>query len=143
MPRKTLEGRQEYRRANKDRFHAYAKEYRMVHKDKVSKYNATYRAAHQDELNESNRERAQEKQYYLKRYGMTVDDYDEMLEAQGGVCAVCGRTNGSKRLAVDHNHETGEVRALLCDVCNHTLGKVHEDIEWLMRMVKYLEEHNA
>lgn len=52
-------------------------------------------------------------------YGLTIEEYDNLLEFQGGGCAICGKPCASgKRLAVDHDHTTGEVRALLCMRCN-------------------------
>lgn len=64
------------------------------------------------------------RKYYLKHtYGITLADYDEMLEQQRGGCAICGGVSSDgSRLAVDHDHETGEVRGLLCMNCNLKLG---------------------
>jgi len=60
---------------------------------------------------------------HLKRkYGITLEQYDQMLEAQGGGCAICARAPGKQVLAVDHCHETGRVRALLCSGCNRSIG---------------------
>ena len=63
------------------------------------------------------------------KFGITVDDYDRLLEGQGGVCALCHRPeialhqNGRvRRLAVDHDHVTGKVRGLLCYACNVRVG---------------------
>lgn len=57
-------------------------------------------------------------------YGITLAEYDQMIETQNGVCAICGDINpGGRRLCVDHNHKTGEVRGLLCIKCNGWLGK--------------------
>lgn len=56
-----------------------------------------------------------------KTYGITADDYDALLRRQGGRCAICGGRPKSKRLAVDHDHQTGAVRGLLCSRCNHDL----------------------
>lgn len=54
-------------------------------------------------------------------YGLTAEQYDALLERQGGRCAICRNRPGKKRLAVDHDHGTGEVRGLLCGSCNHDL----------------------
>jgi hypothetical protein len=60
---------------------------------------------------------------YRQRYGITLADYDRMCEEQGGLCKICGNPPGSRqRLAVDHDHDTGEVRGLLCTPCNAQLG---------------------
>jgi hypothetical protein len=59
----------------------------------------------------------------LSKFGITPAQYDLMFEAQGGLCAICKKECPSGRnLAVDHDHETGAVRALLCVVCNRNLG---------------------
>ncbi|MFD3999808.1 endonuclease VII domain-containing protein [Streptomyces rubiginosohelvolus] len=63
------------------------------------------------------------RRFKLSRYGLTESEYDFMLAAQGGVCAMCGETCVSGRqLAVDHDHATGVVRGLLCVKCNRQLG---------------------
>lgn len=75
--------------------------------------------------------------------GMTVERYEELLAYQNNACAICGRTenlNGT-RLCVDHNHETGEVRGLLCHFCNVSLGRMGDSLDRLYRAVSYLEEY--
>lgn len=60
---------------------------------------------------------------WKKNYGITPERYEEMKRAQNGRCAICGGTNPSGvELAVDHDHETGQLRALLCHACNLMLG---------------------
>ena len=73
-------------------------------------------------------------------FNLTVDEYDEILEYQGGVCAICDRPPKTRRLSVDHDHKTGLVRGLLCYGCNRTLGNNQE--EKMHRMSYYLK-HNA
>ena len=84
------------------------------------------------------------------KYGITLKDYDQMLETQNGACAICHRfetrchQNGSvKRLAIDHNHKTGKVRGLLCEKCNHALGLLGDTKEVLLRAALYLEEYDG
>ena len=78
---------------------------------------------------------------HLKRkFGITADQYEGMFRRQNGACAICRGINlNGKRLCVDHDHRTGIVRALLCDVCNTTLGKVGESIEILTALSEYIE----
>lgn len=75
-------------------------------------------------------------------YGITVEEYDQLLAAQGGGCAICGATTpGRKRhkyLAVDHCHESGTVRGILCDFCNTGLGSFRDDPALLLAAIKYL-----
>ena len=70
-------------------------------------------------------------------YGITGDDYWMLYEGQGGRCCICRVANGTtKRLAVDHDHDTGEVRGLLCGPCNITIGRLRE--QGLIRALEYL-----
>jgi hypothetical protein len=76
----------------------------------------------------------------LKGFGLTEEAYDSILAKQGSGCAICGAKEGwkGKRLAVDHDHETGAVRGLLCDRCNTAIGKFEDSPELLLRAVEYL-----
>lgn len=82
-------------------------------------------------------------------YNMTVEDYNNLLERQGGGCGICGtrkpcgEQSSSERLkhfAVDHCHKTGRIRGLLCNACNRALGLFQDDIEILEAASKYLKE---
>lgn len=77
----------------------------------------------------------------LRRYGLTEDDYDRMLEQQCSNCAACQKASGL-RLQVDHCHETGRVRGLLCGNCNSALGHAKDDIDRLRALIAYLERHS-
>lgn len=79
---------------------------------------------------------------HLKRtYGMTVEDYNALLEQQDGVCAIC--KNGHEHaLCVDHDHETNEIRGLLCKPCNVAIGNMKDDPERLRSAAMYLEMYN-
>ena len=79
------------------------------------------------------------RRYYKREYGITLDQYNEMLEVQGGVCAICGNTCQTRsRLAVDHDHETGKVRGLLCNGCNRGIGLLNDSPELLRAAIGYL-----
>lgn len=109
----------------------------------------TWRAANAEKTRESakrhyykDHERSKELQRKRKmrsQYGLEPEEFDQMLVDQDGVCAVCGgvQSNG-RRLAIDHNHETGEVRGLLCDSCNHGLGNFRDDPHLMKTAIKYL-----
>jgi hypothetical protein len=78
-----------------------------------------------------------------KLYGITIEEYEAMVIAQGGVCALCrkppyGRRNGSK-LHIDHDHKTGRIRGLLCYHCNNGLGRFTDDPDLLRRAADYIE----
>lgn len=89
--------------------------------------------------------RMKERQHNLKRmFGMSLEEYDSKLQAQNGVCAICGGLcKSGKRLAVDHNHTTGKIRDLLCGNCNGGLGKFLDSPELLLKAADYLKEHNG
>lgn len=76
-------------------------------------------------------------------YGLTDGQYEEILAAQGGGCAICGSTKccdkDDRRMAVDHCHETGVVRGLLCRKCNLGLGFFGDSVETLLAAALYLE----
>jgi hypothetical protein len=72
-------------------------------------------------------------------FGLTQADYEALLKAQGGGCAICGRAPGKISLHVDHDHVTGKVRGLLCFRCNGGAGQFAEDVELLARAIDYLE----
>ena len=76
----------------------------------------------------------------LKRYGLTEADYERMRKAQAGLCAAC-RQPSTRRLQVDHCHETGRVRGLLCGNCNSVLGHAKDNGDRLMELIHYLQNH--
>lgn len=76
-------------------------------------------------------------------YGISIDEYNKMLDRQKGGCAVCGEKSkdGGKLLAVDHNHLNGKVRGLLCSNCNTAIGLLRENTGIMVNLIKYLYEH--
>lgn len=75
-----------------------------------------------------------------KSFGIGLKDYNEMLVKQGGCCAICGTDSCStgKSFAVDHDHQTGRIRGLLCRSCNTALGQFKDSIAMLQEAIKYL-----
>src|SRR4051812_43375900 len=76
-----------------------------------------------------------------RKYGITEEQYNELLTAQEHSCGVCAKHESSftVRLAVDHNHRTGEIRGLLCRYCNHRLVGRHTDSKLVHRIADYLD----
>lgn len=74
------------------------------------------------------------------KFGMTLDQYNLKLSKQRGKCNICGITEeqNKKRLAVDHNHQTGEIRDLLCNNCNVLIGFLKEDLKVSLNLTKYI-----
>ena len=91
------------------------------------------------------RKHADNQRHYrrLKAYGITSDQYEEMKERQKGLCAICGseavvRKDSDGELVVDHDHETGEVRGLLCTLCNTGLGAFRDSPPLMLAAIEYL-----
>ncbi len=77
------------------------------------------------------------------KFGLEIDRYEEMLETQAGLCAICCETCISgKRLSVDHNHSSGAVRGLLCARCNFGLGYFRDRPDLLESAIEYLKLHS-
>lgn len=78
----------------------------------------------------------------MKVYGLLPGEYDQLYEAQDGLCGICGPKTGrrgvKRKLSVDHNHETDEVRGLLCMTCNDFLGLIQDDPDIFERGKQYL-----
>jgi hypothetical protein len=79
------------------------------------------------------------------KYGISVADYDEMLAAQGGCCAICygPPTRGRERFDIDHDHSTGVVRGLLCSNCNRAVGLLNDNALSAVRLARYIAGDNA
>jgi hypothetical protein len=78
--------------------------------------------------------------YHLKRrYGIGADDFDALVAEQGGVCAICGKEAPEH---VDHSHDSGDVRGILCFNCNGGLGQFKDSVDALVNAAAYLEAHD-
>jgi len=86
-----------------------------------------------------------------KNYGVSLDQYNDMLVFQNALCAICHKpetqvhhkTGFPYSLAVDHCHKTNKVRELLCSNCNRTLGMVNDNIELMQKMIEYVQKHSV
>jgi len=80
---------------------------------------------------------------FKRQYGITLEDYNRMLDKQDGGCGICSSKvagNRTKYFAVDHCHTTQKVRGLLCTKCNRGLGLFNDNTERLLNAVNYLKE---
>jgi hypothetical protein len=136
----------------------YKREWVKLNKKKISKYMQDYRKNHSKKLNKMNKAWRNSHTEHLKKYrnnqdikflyNITREEYNNILNKQNGVCAICGNqeiiihgvTKQIMKLSVDHNHKTGKVRGLLCGHCNKALGGFKDNQEILNRAILYLKE---
>lgn len=135
----------EYRIQNLDRLRAQQRRYYQANKEKRLAQNKVYREANKEKIAAKRREYYQaNKAYHLglsrrRYYGITVEETEALLAEQGGKCPICGTSEPKGRgWHVDHCHETGAVRGILCGRCNMGLGCFSDDAERLALAVEYL-----
>lgn len=152
----------EWAAKNADKVRESKRRWREKHKDRIAAERRAHRKANKEKLDAAKREwerknpelvalqrvRGRLKRMNARRdtqlrrnYGVTLEAYNEILEIQGGVCAICRThdpTERSDRLFVDHDHESGAVRALLCHRCNAGLGYFKDDVELMRKAMAYL-----
>jgi hypothetical protein len=99
-----------------------------------------YYNEHRDKIKA--RSRITSRVYTFKRkYGITIEEYDEQVKLQLGGCAICKQPcKSGNNLCIDHNHKTNQVRNLLCNRCNKVLGLVGEDEDLLWNILEYLKK---
>jgi hypothetical protein len=115
-PEKTLSNRRKHYQADPQRF----REQRKKYKPREAKNNRDWR---------------------LRQYGVTQEEYDLLFKKQKGCCKICGtkKPGHRKNFCVDHDHETGKVRGLLCSRCNFGIGLFDDDVGVLKKAIRYLE----
>jgi hypothetical protein len=153
-----------WREANKDHLNSdeyrarqreYHRKWRAINREKLRERQREYER-NNPEIIKRNRDRHKETEKFAatrfrlhiaRKFSLTVEQYNEILASQGGVCKICrkqcdrrrnGLTKALAPLCVDHDHKTGAVRGLLCSKCNSALGLVNDDVETLRRAIDYL-----
>ena len=127
----TAARRQRWYAANRKREIARVKQWQQTNAERLNAYRRQLNASPE-------RKRKMRDLHYRSKYGISADDVDAMLEAQGGGCAICGeRPERLASLHVDHCHDSGRIRGLLCLNCNQGIGKLGEDPERLRRAADY------
>lgn len=92
--------------------------------------------ANMDRFRASGKKKVSDRKSHLKRnYGITLEEFEAMLASQGGGCAICGRSDADN---VDHDHETGRVRGILCFPCNVAIGLLQDDDERARSAASYI-----
>lgn len=118
--------------------------YRLRHPEKSRAATKRYTASHRELVRQRQKANYESDttrdRYLVKKYGITLEQYHAIEAQQLGKCACClGAPTRDGRLFVDHNHQTGQVRGLLCHQCNVALGLAREKTEILEQMISYLK----
>ena len=115
--------------ANRDAVIANVKRWQQENKEHLNEYRREYRQ----------RRLVEERNAYLLRtFGISNADYDVLLTAQSGGCAICGKRPGKIALHVDHDHESGAIRGMFCVGCNNALGQFKDSTDLLARAANYI-----
>jgi hypothetical protein len=116
----------------------YMLQYNAEHVEQNRARKQRWAKEHKEEFAAKRAIRARERR--LRKYSLTLEQFDGMFAAQGGRCTICLRR---RKLVVDHDHKTGKVRALLCDPCNTVLGFIEDNPARLRSAARYLEKHGV
>lgn len=149
---RVLEAQRRYRSRNREKIVAQRREERKRKREKMDLAKREWERRNPEKVAMQRVRRRlkrmnEQKDIHLRRnYGITLEAYNEIQAEQGAVCAICRThdvTTKSDRLFVDHDHETGAVRALLCHRCNAGLGYFKDNIELMKCALSYLEFYQA
>ena len=131
---------------NRDRLLQQKREYQKANREKINEKNRSYyRRNEKFRKNQQERMRKYKRAWRLgKVYGITEDEYQDMLDRQSGVCAICKSGDWGKKGSphIDHDHLSGKVRGILCQTCNQAIGLMGDSTEKLMAAIKYLTPKN-
>lgn len=119
---------------NRDRAREYGRRYYAKNKDKLKVHKARWRKANPEKL-----AAIYSNQHYKQAYGITKQQFEELVVAQNNKCAICGEIG---KLKQDHNHSTSQLRGALCDKCNLGLGHFKDSVETLEKAVVYLRSYD-
>lgn len=123
----------EYYKTHKEDYARRQREWNIKNKARATERRKKYRKANWAKI---------EDQRLMANFGIGLEEYNNMVLAQQNKCAICGNVpRGNKKLAVDHNHETGKIRGLLCHLCNNAIGLFGEDTSVLQNAIIYLVAH--
>lgn len=129
------------RNANREKANAWGRDHRKRFPEKYKEWAKNYKKKNWQKISVSDS---------LRYLNLTNEQYNEMIDKQNGKCGICfseetriGRGGELARLCIDHDHETGKIRELLCHGCNTGLGKFKDNIELMKNAILYLEKHQC
>ena len=134
----------EYVSKNRDKLNLYQREYRQKNLEKVRGYSKKYYAQNKNKKKEYQSKRFNQiKEARLRRnFNLTLNEFNKMLKNQNNKCVICNSNfTIVKKPCVDHDHETNQVRELLCQKCNTVVGFVYEDLNIVNNLYNYIKKH--
>lgn len=137
----------EYYNKNRETLLEKKRQFYLDNRARLLKESKEYYLLHKEQFKERARKRYTKvgyKEQIHRLYCLSSEEYERSIKEQNYKCKICKRANSTgKRLAIDHCHRTGKVRGLLCEKCNHGLGKFEDNISFLKEAIKYLETSNV
>jgi len=138
------EKRKRYREENKEKISNRRKEYREKNKEKIREnHSKWYNSIGKDYKSDPKNVMNSRASVIKKKYGISIDELSDMLDKQKGCCKICGETlirpDSQNSYHIDHNHDTGDVRGLLCSNCNMAIGLMYDNPEIVMSVYNYLK----
>lgn len=123
-----------WRIKNKEKVRESKKQWKIQNPEKVKEYNKRYKDKYKERID------IEKKNFHLKKsFNISFSEYSEISLRQNNVCAICSKKCATGRnLAVDHNHQTGIIRGLLCMKCNRAIGLFCDDINIIRKALMYL-----
>ena len=154
MPYKNKKDQTKWYEVNKDYISLYKKEYYIKNRDSICKKRRENYKNNKGGIKDKNRQYNKENsnkirdRQFKKYFGLSLKEYtilkQQLFKEQNGCCKICGKSDSyyKKGLDLDHNHKTGQIRGLLCIVCNTRLAYL-EDLEFVLKARAYLSEYNS
>lgn len=142
FPEKVKKACEQWRQSHKKAASESSMRWAKAHPENVRKNNSRYQKSEkaQSRMKTPESKRRQKKWMIKYQYGLTSEDFERLEAAYSGKCPICGRTD--RELCVDHDHNTGVVRGMLCRTCNAGLGCLGDSVEGLIKALSYLQSHN-
>jgi hypothetical protein len=163
---------QKWKQGNKDKISEWQKNNRKENPEKVLKRERKYKEANREKINAAQKEKrnANIEEYRKKEaeqreknrenirinhaawtYGLTKEEYISLINSNDGKCYICGNeekvidsvSKKIRRICIDHDHSTGKVRGLLCNLCNSGLGKFKDSIDLIEKALDYLKRYKS
>lgn len=135
---KIKEATKSWHTKNIERSNDYYLNWRLKNKENKKLYDQKYRTENKERKKEYHNSEIAKDSKLKRTYGISLNEYESMLDEQNGVCYICFEKD-SVKLAVDHNHKTGEVRKLLCKKCNTAIGLLREDTKIIENVLNYIK----